>query len=69
MCFQPQRACIDRRIDTDLFPPALFITGAMHLPVMTATEGYSELIADLATKCPRLRKTQMMGIGEASAAD
>ena len=59
----------DARIDTDLFPPTRLITGAMHLPVMTAAERYSELIADLATKCTRLRKTQMMAIGRASAAD
>ena len=69
MCLQPQRASTDGRIDTNLFPPTRFITGAMHLPVMTATERYSELIADLATNCPRLRETQMMGIGRASAAD
>ena len=69
MCLQPQRASTDGRIDTDLFPPARLITRAMHLPVMAATQGYSELIADLTTKCPCLSKTQMMGIGGASAAD
>jgi hypothetical protein len=69
MCLQPQRTSTDGRIDTELLPLSHFITRAMHLPVMTATEGYSELITDLTTKCPRLRKTQMMGIGRASTAD
>ena len=41
----------------------------MHLSMMTATEGYSELIADFATNCPRLRKAKMMSVCGIAAAD
>jgi hypothetical protein len=37
--------------------------------MMAATERHSELIADLAAKCWRLRESEMVGICRASAAD
>ena len=37
--------------------------------MMSSTERDSELIADLAAECRRLRKAQMVGIGRAAAAD
>ena len=37
--------------------------------MMTATERYGELIADLAAECRRLRKSEMVGICRTSATD
>ena len=47
MCFKPKDAGRRARIDTGLIPPRGFIAAAMHLPMVPATEGNSELIADL----------------------
>ena len=41
----------------------------MDLAVMSATEGDRELVADLAAKRRRLRKSQVMGIGRSPTAD
>jgi hypothetical protein len=41
----------------------------MQLPVMTAAEGYGELVADFKTQGPGLRKPQVMRIGRLPAAD
>jgi hypothetical protein len=48
VCFEPQRASGDGRIDACLFPPRRFITRAMDLAVMSPAERDGELIADLA---------------------
>jgi hypothetical protein len=34
----------------------------MKLAMMTATEGYGELVADLTAKCMPLSEAQMMGV-------
>ena len=62
MSFQPQRA-------SELLPPGRFITGAMYLAVVPATERHGELIAHLTAKRPRLCKAQMMGIGGSPTAN
>ena len=41
----------------------------MDFAMMAAAERHSELIADLAAKCRRLRKSQVMGIGGNPPAD
>ena len=41
----------------------------MQLAMMTAAEGYSELVADFEAECPWLGKPQVMRIGRLPAAD
>ena len=43
-------------------PPADFISGAMQVPMMGATERHSELIADLEAKASGLRETQVVSV-------
>jgi hypothetical protein len=61
MRFEPQRARRNRRIHTDPVPPGSFVT-TMKLPMMTAAQRHRELIADLASECAALCKTQVMRI-------
>jgi hypothetical protein len=58
-----------QRIDLTVFPPSLFIPDLMKLPMVPAAQRDCELIADLKTDGPRLRKTQMMRIGGLPSAD
>ena len=69
MCFQPQRASGDSRINADLFPPGRFITTMMNFTVMPATERDRELITDFTAECGALGRAQVMGIHRASAAN
>ena len=69
MGFQPQRPGGDDRIDPDFPPPCGFVAATVDLAMVSAAERDGELIADLATKCPPLRKPQMMGIRGLAAAD
>ena len=62
MCFLPKIARRSKSVNLQIFPPRSFITGLVQLPMMHAAEGYSELITDLETNCPRLGKAQMMRI-------
>ena len=66
---QPQHAGSGGRIDTGLLPPGDFIATAMHLAMVSPAERYGELVADLAAKCQRLGKAQMMSIRGTPAAD
>ena len=63
MRFLPEAPRDFQGIYLDAFPPHDFIANLVQLPMMHATKGYSELITDFETDCPRLRKAQMMGIG------
>ena len=67
--FQPQGACRNGRIYSHLPQPPRFIATAMHLAMMSSTQGDRELIADLATKSPGLGETQMMRVRRAATAD
>ena len=69
MAFQPQGTSGNGRINAGFFPPCRFIATAVNLPMMATAQGNSELIADLAAKRPWLRKSQMMSIRRAAAAD
>jgi hypothetical protein len=69
MTYQPQGASQNGRIDTSLFPPYRFIATAVNFSMMAATQWDCELIADFAAKRPWLRKSQMMSIRWAAAAD
>ncbi len=69
MGFKPEHAGDCKWFYSCLLPPRSFITAAMDLTVVRATERHRELIADLATKCARLREAQMVWIGGAATAD
>src|SRR5215472_10294333 len=69
MRLQPQAASRGGWVDTSLGPPHRFITTAMNLAMVPATERDRELVANLAAERRRLGKAQMMGIGGAAAAD
>jgi hypothetical protein len=62
MHFQPQRAGRNGRIYPYLLPPRSFIAVPMNFAMMSAAQGHSEFIADLAPKRPALRKAQVMCI-------
>jgi hypothetical protein len=62
MCFEPERACCDGRINPGLQPPHAFIAAKVDLAVEATTQGNSKLVANLAAKRPALAKAQMMGI-------
>jgi hypothetical protein len=69
MAFQPQGTRGNGRINAHLFPPRHFIATAVDLAMMATTQGDRELIADFAAERPRLRKSQMMSVCRAAAAD
>src|SRR5262249_6262504 len=69
MCFEPQCPCTDNRVDAGPMPPSCFIAAVMNLTMMSPTEWNSELIADLATERPRLRKAQVVSIRRMPPAD
>ena len=69
MCFEPQLAGREGRIDSRLAPPFGFIAMTMQLTMMTAAERHGELVADLPAERPALGKAQVMGVGRFTAAD
>jgi hypothetical protein len=69
MCLQPKDPSGRGRIDTGLLPPGGFIAAAMDLAVMSPAKRNRKLIADLAAKRRRLRKSQMVSISRSSAAN
>jgi hypothetical protein len=69
MCLQPEHASDGGRIYPSLAPPSGFISAAMHFAMMSAAEWDRELVAHLAAKRRRLRKSQVVGIGRTTAAD
>jgi hypothetical protein len=69
MCFKPKRAGSRKRIYSGLSPPRSFITAAMDLTVVRATERHRELVADLATERTRLREAQMVWVGRPPTAN
>jgi hypothetical protein len=62
MSCKPKRAGGGKRIYSGASPPRSFITAAMDLTVMRATERHGKLVAHLATERTPLRKAQMMRI-------
>jgi hypothetical protein len=69
MGFEPERAGSGKRIHSRVPPPRSFITAAMDLTVVRATERHRELVADLATERTRLREAHMVWIGGPATAD
>src|SRR6516164_9476326 len=62
MGLEPQGTSGLARIDPDPLLPRCLITTAVNVLVMPSTEWHCELVADLASKCAALNKTQMMRI-------
>jgi hypothetical protein len=62
MRFEPQRASLEHRINTNLPPPRSLIAVLVNLAMVSSTQRHGELIADLSAECPALRKAQVMGI-------
>ena len=69
MGFKPERAGGREWIYSRLPPPQSFVTAAMDLTVVRATERHRKLVTHLATKRTRLRESQMVWIGGAATAD
>jgi hypothetical protein len=57
------------RLYFDGLPPLPFIAAAMQVAVVDAAKGYSELVTDLAPKCARLSKLDVVSIRRTPAAD
>ena len=69
MSLLPQTSCDLQCIDLQALPPSNLTASLMHLSMVTSAERYSELITDLETHCPRLRKAQMVRVGRLPPAD
>ena len=69
MAFFPQVLGGLHWLDPQICPPGHFITGLMQLPMVTAAEGYGELVTDFETQGSGLRKPQVLRIGRLPAAD
>ena len=69
MALLPKTSSDLESIDLQVLPPRLLIASLMHLPMVPAAERHGELIADLKTDRPRLRKPQMMRIGRLPSTD
>src|SRR5262249_36492307 len=55
--------------DLAIGPPGFFVRALMQLPVMTAAERHSELIAHFEAQGSRLGKPQVMRIARLASAD
>ena len=55
MRFEPQRASLRCRINSNFLPPLGFVT-------MLSAQGDGEFVADLASESPNLSESQMVGI-------
>ena len=69
MALLPKTVSCLESIDPQALPPCLLIASLMQLPMVPAAERHGELITDLKTDRPRLRKPQMMRIGRLPPAD
>jgi hypothetical protein len=65
-CAVPQPSGDNERIKLDGFPPCCFVAAAMEDTMVDATERNRELVADPPAQCPRLCKSQMVGVGRPS---
>ena len=62
MAFEPERTRRRRRIDGLALPPYLLIAGTMQLAMMSPTQRYGKLVADLLSHGAALRKAKMVRI-------
>jgi hypothetical protein len=56
MCFKPERAGSRERIYSGVPPPRSFVTAAMDLTMVRATERHREFVTHFATERTRLRE-------------
>jgi hypothetical protein len=68
MRFKPQRASNFQDINPKTAPPRCFVTRAVELAMMTATQRNGELVADFTGESAALREPKVMRIGRKSAA-
>ena len=68
-CFSPQPLRDLHRIYARRFPPLLFVTTPVEIPVVNPAQRHDELVAHPPTKRARLPKSEMMGIGRTPPAD
>jgi hypothetical protein len=54
MSFDPQHTSQRQRINSNFLPPRSFVAVPMDLAMMSAAQGDSELVTDLAAKCSAL---------------
>lgn len=66
---EPQRVCSPVGIEPEFLPPPGFIALTMEFAMMSPAERDCELVADFASECSILGKTQMMGIARLPSAD
>ena len=69
MALLPKTSSDLKSIDLQVLPPRLLVASLMHLSMMPTAERHGELITNLKTDCPRLRKAQMMRIGRLPPTD
>jgi hypothetical protein len=69
MTFEPQLASRSSRIHLGVAPPRSFIASSVHLAVVTPAQWNRKFIADFAIERPTLRKSYVMSISRASAAN
>lgn len=65
----PKLACHVGGDDLHIGPPRHLVALTMQIVVMVATQGHSELVADLATERVGLGELQMVGVARRSLAD
>src|SRR5262245_19731834 len=65
----PQLTGDCERVQLVLLPPAFFISAIMDLAMVKIAKRHGEFVADLATQCSRLCKSQMMSMARLSPAD
>jgi hypothetical protein len=66
VCLLPKPLGNLQGVGFQILPPGHFIAGLMQLPMMTAAEGYGELVADFETEGSGLCETQVR-LGSAMA--
>ena len=69
MALLPKTVSCLESIDLQALPPCHLIASLMQLSMVTTAERHGELITDLETDRPWLRKAQMMRIGRLPPAD
>ncbi len=65
----PERSRCNEGIDGAFLPPCDFVSVTMDVTVMNPAQGHRELVAHLQPHRPRLGKSEVVGVGGASAAD
>ena len=62
MAFKPECARCRRRVNTLAVPPCRLVARVVHLAMMSPTQRYGKLVADLLSHGTALRKAKMVRI-------